>query len=325
MRNLTPWEFIMEKRRFTLFPKLPIEMRDTIWRLTLEPRLVEVRPKYEYRDVFYSTAPLPIAMTVCKDSERAVQSLYPKCFGSWLGPATIRFNFKIDTLYLDWKIQEHLMSFLLSISLQEAEKIQFLALDQYLRWGRRQIDLDYTWSQSPAYYESLTIFDLQTQIFRRSCRTVVDHNECKIGSIYLGKLCSAVERMKNLMELIFVYDDIIWDPELLRGCGVLPQQDELAGLTIFQREEVYDLLPAPVEMIDLDYRDFIDDSHEDMPVDNLHDDLKAQFDSPNFEIMVRYGWRFPDSLTYSSRLTELRSYGSYLHRFDCPFCLPRVF
>ncbi|KAK6610470.1 hypothetical protein H4I96_02068 [Botrytis cinerea] len=263
MRNLTPWEFIMEKRRFTLFPKLPIEMRDTIWRLTLEPRLVEVRPKYEYRDVFYSTAPLPIVMTVCKDSERAVQSLYPKCFGSWLGPATIRFNFKIDTLYLDWKIQEHLMSFLLSISLQEAEKIQFLALDQYLRWDGDKL----IW-------------------------TIPD------GPVALSWTTMSAKSAPY-----------IWENFALR----------------WNREEVYDLLPAPVEMIDLDYRDFIDDSHEDMPVDNLHDDLKAQFDSPNFEIMVRYGWRFPDSLTYSSRLTELRSYGSYLHRFDCPFCLPRVF
>ncbi|TEY43616.1 hypothetical protein BOTCAL_0367g00040 [Botryotinia calthae] len=325
MRNLTPWEFIMEKRRFTLFPKLPMEMRDTIWRLTLEPRLVEVRPKYEHRDEFYSTAPLPIVMTVCKDSERAVQSLYPQCFGGWLGPAKIRFNFNIDTLYLDWKIQEHLVPFLLSISLQEAEKIQFLALDQYLRWARQQIDFDYTWSQTPVYNESLTIFDLQTKKFRRSYHTIINHNECKIHPVNLGQLCSAVDRMKNLKELIFVYADVIWDPELLKRDGVPPHQDELAGLTLFQREEVCDLFPAPVEMIDLDYRYSIDDSHEDMPVDNLQDDLDAQFDSPNFEVLIRYGWRFPDSLTYSPRLTEPRSYGSCLHNSDCPFCLPRVF
>ncbi|TGO23019.1 hypothetical protein BPAE_0147g00230 [Botrytis paeoniae] len=280
---------------------LPVEIRDEIWRLTLEPRIVEVRPKKNKYNGFYSTAPLPVVLTVCKDSERAVLPLYPKCFGGALVAARIRFNAKIDTLYLDWKLQEHLISFLLSISVQEAEKIQFLAIDQYIRWSRQSIDLDYSWSLAPVFHYPLTIFNLQTEFFRQCCHLVVDHNLRRIGAEDLERLCSVVRCMKKLKELIFVHDDIVWDAELLKECAVFPQQDELAGLTLFQPEEVYDLFPEPVKMIHCDYRESIEYYDEYMPIDNLQGDLETKFASPKFEILVRYGWRFPDSLTHSSR------------------------
>ncbi|KAF5875780.1 uncharacterized protein Bfra_011542 [Botrytis fragariae] len=305
MTNLTPWEYIMTSRRFTLFSKLPVEMRDKIWRLTLEPRIVEIRPKKDQHGRFYSTAPLPTALTVCKDSEQAVLSLYPKLLDGDLDAGGIQFNAKIDTLYLDWKLQEHLTTFLLSIDFQEAEKIQYLAIDQYIRWSRQSIDLDYDWERVPAIFHPLTILDLQTKFFRHCCHIVVDHNICRIDSEDLEQLCSIVRLMKKLKELIFVHDDIIWDAELLEESGVLPQQDELAGLTLFKPEEVYDLFPKPVNMILSDYRKSIEYYNEDMLVDSLHDDLKTKFESPKFEMLVRYGWRFPDSLSLPSRQTRL--------------------
>ncbi|TGO55282.1 hypothetical protein BCON_0094g00320 [Botryotinia convoluta] len=312
MRNLTPWEYIMARRRFTLFPDLPIEIRDEIWRLTLEPRIVEVRPKKDKYDGFYSAAPLPVAMTVCKDSKRAVLPLYPKCFGGVLIAARIRFNAKIDTLYLDWKLQDHLMTFLLSISVQEAEKIQYLAIDQHIRFPRHRIDWEYSWSEPPIFSNSLTIFNLRTEFNRRSGHVVVNSDFCRIDSEDLERLCSVVRLLRNLRELIFVYDNIILDAESLKEVEMFPQRDELAGLTLFQPEEVYDLFPEPEEMIDFDYRDSIEFWYDDMPIYNLHDDLETEFDDTNFEFLFRFGWRFPDSLTYSSRrprLTESRNNG----------------
>ncbi|KAF7926022.1 uncharacterized protein EAE97_010322 [Botrytis byssoidea] len=307
MRNLTPWEYIMARRRFTLFSYLPVEIRDEIWRLTLEPRIVEVRPKKSIYDGFYSTAPLPVVLTVCKDSERAVLRLYPKYFGGALIAARIRFNAKIDTLYLDWKLQDHLRCFLVMISLQEAEKIQFLAIDQYIRWSRQSIDPDYCWSSAPVFEFPLTIFDLQTDFFKRCCHLVVDldQNLRRIDAETLEQLCSVVRCMKKLKELIFVHDDIIWDEEFLKEGGVFPQQDELAGLTLFQPQEVYDLFPEPVEMIHFDYRESIEYYDDDMEIETLQDDLETKFASPKFEILVRYGWRFPDSLSLPSRQPRL--------------------
>ncbi|TGO88535.1 hypothetical protein BPOR_0156g00020 [Botrytis porri] len=307
MRNLTPWEYIMDSRRFILFPDLSIEIRDDIWRLTLEPRIVEVRPKEDNQVGFYSTAPLPVLLSVCKDSQRAVLSLYPNLIGGALVGAGIRFNAKIDTLYLDWKIQKHLTTFLLSIDVQEAEKIQYLAIDQYIRWARQCIDLEYDWESVLAFMDPLTISDLQNNFFRHCCHIVVDHDICMIGPEDLERLCRAVRLWKKLKELIFVFDDINWNVDLLRESGVNTQQDELAGLTLFRADEVYDLFPNPVGWVRSDYRRSIEYYNDDLPIASLHDELK-NFENPKFEILVRYGWRFPDSLSVSSRqprLTEL--------------------
>ncbi|KAF7957247.1 hypothetical protein EAE96_002835 [Botrytis aclada] len=288
----------MAGRRFTLFPKLPVEMQDRIWKFTIQPRIVEVRTKKDKHDGFYSTAPLPIALSVCKDSKRAISYLYPKYFGGVVVDAGIRFNAKIDTLYLDWKLQEDLVTFLPSITVQEAEKVKFLALDQFIRWARCAIELNYDFSRTTSH--AVTVFDLQTNFYREYCHVAVNHNFCRIESEDLEPLCSAVRLMSNLEELIFVHDDILWDELLLEEGGILPPQDELAGLTLFQPEEVYDLFPDPVNP-GSDYRTSIEYYNEDMPIVNLHDELITKFDSPKFTILVRYGWRFPDSLTPSAR------------------------
>ncbi|TGO68893.1 hypothetical protein BOTNAR_0018g00150 [Botryotinia narcissicola] len=306
MTNLTPWQYIMASRCFTLFPKLPVELKDEILRLTLEPRIVEIRPKKNKPYEFYSTVPIPVVLTVCKDWEKAVLPLYPNLLDQALGAAGIKFNANIDTLYLDWKLQKHLTTFLLSISVKMGKKIQFLAIDQYIRWARQSTTLDYDWLFAPEIHCPLTIADLQTPIFRHCCHIGVDEDLCRIDSRELERLCSVVRLMRKLKELIFVHDDIIWDAELLEESGVCPQQDELAGLTLFKAEEVYDLFPKPVKMIiDSDYCKSIEYYNEDMPIDNLYDDLKSKFDSPKFEMLVRYGWRFPDSLSLPSRQPRL--------------------
>ncbi|TGO71673.1 hypothetical protein BELL_0544g00080 [Botrytis elliptica] len=254
MTDLSPRESIMESHRFTLFPKLPMEMKYKIWTLALEPRLVEVRPKEDIDDGFYSTAPLPALLTVCKEWERALKHLYPKYFVRSPDGPGIRFNAQIDTLYLDWKLQEHLTIFLSSISVEEAGKIRFLAMDQYIRWPRVSIGLDYDWDQFPEFKHPLTIDDLLDDYFRHHCHVIVKHNQCMMDLEDLEGLCSAVRHMKKLKELIFVNEDIAWDVDLLIESGVIPQQDELATLTLFKREEVHDLFPKPVETTDSDYR-----------------------------------------------------------------------
>ncbi|KAH9203591.1 hypothetical protein DL95DRAFT_142795 [Leptodontidium sp. 2 PMI_412] len=88
-------------QRFTLFTSLPLELRFIIWRLSLAPRIVEILTSDHCTKGFYSQAALPAALHVCRESRQAVEVLYPRCFGSFLQPERVRFNFDLDVLYLD--------------------------------------------------------------------------------------------------------------------------------------------------------------------------------------------------------------------------------
>jgi hypothetical protein len=92
-------------QRFTLFTSLPPEIRFIIWRLSLLPRIVEILAS-NFCAGFYSQAALPAALHACWESRQAVEALYPSCFGSFLQPERVRFNFDLDTLYLDISQEE---------------------------------------------------------------------------------------------------------------------------------------------------------------------------------------------------------------------------
>lgn len=47
-----------------------------------------------------SITPQPIALSICKESRREIEKLYPICFGTILQSGCIRFNYDIDILYL---------------------------------------------------------------------------------------------------------------------------------------------------------------------------------------------------------------------------------
>ncbi len=91
------WESCLQE--FTIFPKLPIEIRQTIWKLTVRPRTVEI-----YRSTtrgYWSNVKVPTALRVNRDSRNAVSYLYPLCFGSVFHEPRIVFNFSMDILYFD--------------------------------------------------------------------------------------------------------------------------------------------------------------------------------------------------------------------------------
>lgn len=96
----------MEQRhqKFTLFPKLPPELRDKIFlaALPMEPRLVP-----------YAATDLPSLATVNRESRLVFLSIYTKCFLP-ADSATMKLlpypispyaNLSIDTLFLFWDIR----------------------------------------------------------------------------------------------------------------------------------------------------------------------------------------------------------------------------
>jgi hypothetical protein len=96
--------------KFTLFPKLPIELRTKIWEESIsEPRVVVVYIsnfgfKTQFCITFASSTPVPAILHVGREARQAGLKHYTLSFGSYSdkfykGEPTIYVNMKKDTVY----------------------------------------------------------------------------------------------------------------------------------------------------------------------------------------------------------------------------------
>lgn len=113
---------------FEYFTKLPLELRQKIWRLALEPRVVEVFVSEDVEIRFWTRAKLPALFYVCKDAQQAVNSLYHSYFGSRLLPTRIRFYPTLDTLFLSTCTEDTLAQISTILKPSELDSIRFLAV-----------------------------------------------------------------------------------------------------------------------------------------------------------------------------------------------------
>jgi hypothetical protein len=164
-----PTEYKPYLVKFTVFLKLPIEIRQAIWNHTLAPRVVEI--DYSLDRGFFSKVKIPIALKVNKDSRNAVGHLYPVCFGNVLHQPSIRFNFSIDTLYFDADLGPEVLQFVVSLKESELKKIRYIAIDRdindYVEFGdyiENSFDsmtcLQKAVDAMPAIQETLVVFKL---------------------------------------------------------------------------------------------------------------------------------------------------------------------
>ena len=80
---------------------------------------------------FYSQAELPVALRVCQESRNVVKGLYPRCFGWFLQPERILFNFNLDTLYLPVSpAEEELRRLFGVLKASELNHIQSIAIHE---------------------------------------------------------------------------------------------------------------------------------------------------------------------------------------------------
>ncbi|PMD47462.1 hypothetical protein L207DRAFT_158225 [Hyaloscypha variabilis F] len=122
------WEPYLQE--FTIFPKLPIEIRQAIWKLTVRPRTVEIY--HSTTRGYWSNVKVPTALRVNRDSRNAVGYSYPLCFGSVLHEPRIVFNFSMDILYFDDMMWTEIPRFLTSLKDAELTKIQSIAVSMIL-------------------------------------------------------------------------------------------------------------------------------------------------------------------------------------------------
>lgn len=115
-------------KEFTLFAELPLELRLKIWQHTFPgPRVVKVnsygivkQDGYNFH-AFYSTSPIPMAMSICSESRIEALRHYHASFGMRYPsiPSIIYFNYEIDTLYFEFDSHQALNSQLLILALSD--------------------------------------------------------------------------------------------------------------------------------------------------------------------------------------------------------------
>jgi hypothetical protein len=207
--------------KFALFPKLPTEIRAIIWKMTLQPRVVELA---RYPDAgFRALVSHPPALEVSRDSRAATIQLYPLCFGTYWYAPTTRFNYALDTIYLDYGILHELAFFVAILSQSELSQIRYLALDMSLFVDERYISV----GDNGTYQETLS-----------------------------GGLERVVNVLPALEQLTEVHDMRVW----AEHCFWFPEKDDLnsnGGQIDFSKElplrlqnrelQINPNLPAPSE------------------------------------------------------------------------------
>lgn len=115
--------------QFHPFHRLPTEIRIMIWHFSLEPRVVDLQfERKASRKGFYSHDKIPTLLEVCRDSRAAVIASYPLCFGSVWYPQKIRFNFSMNTLFMDGSFLPFVDRFFSILTPVEFASIQRMAI-----------------------------------------------------------------------------------------------------------------------------------------------------------------------------------------------------
>lgn len=89
---------------FTLFPKLPAELRKLVWGFALPgPKIVTIfAPKpYAYQNQIEAWYKIPAMLHTCHESRVLAQKAFDRVFGKSLGGNPVYFDFNQDALFFD--------------------------------------------------------------------------------------------------------------------------------------------------------------------------------------------------------------------------------
>lgn len=113
---------------FTLFPSLPIELRHEIYKLTIQPRLVQILRRY---------TTIPALLHTCRESRNVMRLAgYELAFRDADPHPFIWYNFQYDILYLDYEEElEHLKRS------KDCFRVERLAVGQTLASFKRYLKL----------------------------------------------------------------------------------------------------------------------------------------------------------------------------------------
>ncbi|RDW67699.1 hypothetical protein BP6252_09095 [Coleophoma cylindrospora] len=90
---------------FHSFFKLPLELRITIWNLSIEPRYVKIKWSGKHRRCINSSTgnSIPALLHTCQESRTEALKTYALCFGRTPEFATVYFSYELDAAYIHWE------------------------------------------------------------------------------------------------------------------------------------------------------------------------------------------------------------------------------
>jgi hypothetical protein len=122
----------LETHTFTHFPNLPPELRDKIWDESLPKKQRLVRVFFDdTSQPFKSSAKIPVALHVCKESRVQALRKYKLFFASKSVPAQVYFNFSEDVFHMDvgggTRKARRARAFKFTNSMSDRQNVRFLA------------------------------------------------------------------------------------------------------------------------------------------------------------------------------------------------------
>ncbi|EPE28093.1 hypothetical protein GLAREA_04884 [Glarea lozoyensis ATCC 20868] len=189
---------------FTSFNKLPVELRLAVWKLTFQPRLVNIQYQKCKDTSFTSPARIPSALKVCKESRTFALPFYPLSFGSVWHPPMVRFNSAIDTLYFR---AGHFLSHLFGImTAAERNALKYIAVDSGTMFDLRpyrEPGFERVLKTMPGLKELIVVHDIKS-FERRQCRSA----SC---TVLLNQIPSRLAQQPDNMLLSEEIDEQHWD------------------------------------------------------------------------------------------------------------------
>ncbi|KAH6724299.1 hypothetical protein BKA61DRAFT_588202 [Leptodontidium sp. MPI-SDFR-AT-0119] len=100
-KSATPCHGSTSCQTFTLFPKLPSELRLEVWKFALPgSRVVEVLYNASNGRSCYSSCPPPIHLSVSYEARQVALERYKLSFATLMSPPIIYFDMEIDQIYI---------------------------------------------------------------------------------------------------------------------------------------------------------------------------------------------------------------------------------
>ena len=162
--------------------KLPLEVRNMIWKYTLQPQIIEIQ--FTNKKAVYTTSRIPTALHVSKESRAAVEKFYPFCFRSVWHRCQTRFNFELDTIFLNGDYYTDFCHFFTLTGPIDLHQIRYPAIDnscQYISENNETDEEDFERLKGvmEALEEMLTTYDAES-CFKNCLRIGKEEGEIQI-------------------------------------------------------------------------------------------------------------------------------------------------
>jgi hypothetical protein len=145
----------------------------------LQSRHIEIESKLDEDVDFWSPAPIPSVLQVCRESRNFALPLYPLCFGSSWYPPVVRFNLSLDVLYI--RDTNALCYFFGTMTPTEVSGLRYIAVEAPTMTilHRTEPGFERALKSLSGLKEVYIVYDLRKEHGRSHCRSVTCTTLCE--------------------------------------------------------------------------------------------------------------------------------------------------